>query len=121
MNQSPQKPTFQVVVDCHGEAVDERNLYYLLNCVMAIVGAKRTDKHFWVTRTDLFHDYLSRYRGTKDLADVIVGQRFHAASFDLYLRNNEPTAPIPVGRLVNVKIPERESMNREWTTFWRRA
>ena len=103
---SRSKPTFQIVVDLHGEAVQEQHLYYLQNLVMAIMGAERIGGFFWITRCDLFHDYCARYKGMRDILKDIGDAKFHEPSFDLYLREHDPYQPVPIGRLVNVKIPE---------------
>ena len=100
------RPTFQVIVDLHGEAIFEQHLYYLLNCVQAIKGAEDTSNGFWATRSDLLHDLLGRYTGTRDLRKDMCSDRLHEPSFDYYLRTSDLEPPTPIGRIINVKIPE---------------
>jgi hypothetical protein len=96
----------QIILDCRGEAVIAAHLRLLENSVAAVLGSERLYHSFYVTRTDLLHDFLGRESSP---ATKMHEERFHEPSFDLYMSDDEQESPynrVPVGRLINVAKPE---------------
>lgn len=97
-------PTMQIVIDCHGEAVTMQHLDLLRHHAMHRLGYEDVRRTVFVTRTDLLHDLADRvYASHVTTFEKIEHEFRHEPSFDLYL----PGEIVPIGRLVNVKVPEK--------------
>jgi hypothetical protein len=95
-----------IVLDCRGEAVVNTHLRLLEGSVGCVLGVQRLYHSYYVTRTDLLHDFLAR---ESTPATEMHDERFHDPSFDLYLSDDEQDSPynrVPAGRLINVAIPK---------------
>jgi hypothetical protein len=102
---NPNKPRLQVVLDCRGEAAQMRHMRLLEAFLGLIRGSEyAAGLMIWITRTDLLEDL----EGRGELSSLqmphwsLAAERFHDPSFDLY----ESGERVPVGRLINVKIPD---------------
>jgi hypothetical protein len=101
------QPTVQIIIDLKGDAVTKYHMYYLEYCVAALMGVERTEPNFWVTRTDIFHDFMAReVYSSPDLGTLLSRPKVsdemrHEDSFDFYIDG----AQVPTGRLINIAIP----------------
>ncbi len=98
-------PHLQIVLDCHGEPAQMRHLR-LLDCYLARArGSEYVAGLIWITRSDLLDDFVGRGEmpmGYPSNHWSIAAEKFHEPSFDLF----ETGRSRPVGRLVNLKIPD---------------
>ena len=107
MNRSPNKPRTRIVVDCQGEPATIGLLYYCETFVRSLLGGYKTEG-FWITRDDLFFDFDTRHSANGSCSfKKLEREKFHTPTFDFYLIDRKDD--VPVGSLINVKIPETES------------
>lgn len=103
---NPNRPRMLLILDIEGERAEPRHLEYLKALLAQMLGAEKIERAFWVTRTDLAVDFRGRrgfesYFGVEELRDIADEPR-HEPVFDLYVDGGV----VPLGRIVNVKIPE---------------
>ena len=98
------QPKIQITLDCQGEVVTPAHLRHLEACIACLFGFDKVQDSFWITRDDLLCEFLSR--NVESRTSPIGRDKFHEPTFDLYFRDHNPAQPIPIGRLINVKIPE---------------
>ena len=87
-------------MDLRGEPVEPRHLGLLRARLEMLLGSGRVYPYFWITRTDLAADFHGRYGSTGH--QEIGAEPRHEPTFDFYVDG----AIVPLGRLINVKIPD---------------
>ena len=98
------KPTFTIIVDCHGEPLALSRMHYAANLVCTVIGSDKTDRSFWMTQSDILHELEAQGQMPIRIDDRkwIEGNRFYEDSMDLYLMGEIK----PIARIVNFKMPE---------------
>ncbi len=95
-------PSTQIVIDMHGAPVGRGMMQRGEAYIECLYGAGRKQPLFWVTRTDLLHDYVSRHYDVQSLDGLarqhLMDEPRHEPSFDLYCDGGI----VPILRIINV-------------------
>jgi hypothetical protein len=87
-------------MDLRGEPVEPRHLDLLRVRLEMLLGSHRVYSYFWITRSDLAEQFHVQYGFTGH--QQIGAEPRHEPTFDLYVNGGI----VPLGRLINVKIPD---------------